>query len=411
LVEIWLPYGASEIPASLPAERLVDVLRQESPPTTHDYLADARKALESNEALATVLRESKQTCLVLGSCGNQELTVALSRLILGFLAERSNSPILLLRTHDAAKLDHSSFAQAQVIDHNPISSPCTEISTNATFPVQLNSAFVNANLRIVVGELKPHHLLKFEGLTDTVLLGLASERTIKSHLTDRTGLTLDDLYKERVEVSNSIDNLFAFGYVLADGLNPAEIKCGTLNQTLGDLEKAVQAAFTKSFSKKADIVVIGAGGKPTDETLSRAVETLPVGLSALKKNGSMIIAAECENGHGNGEFYDWCAEGKEARYLEARIHRRLNYDGFKAALLRRSLDAHRMYLVSTLPDHYVESVFKMRASRSINAALQTLQRVQGSDATVTVIPNASRVIAKLIEGQKSEPTHSLEKPQ
>jgi nickel-dependent lactate racemase len=212
-----------------------------------------------------------------------------------------------------------------------------------------------------------------------------------------------DLYKERVQAGMSVENLFVFGFVLAGDLSPAQITCGTLAQCLDSLEKGVEDTFTKNFSKKADVVVIGSGGRPTDDSLARAVETLPAGLSALKKNGSLIVAAECENGHGDGEFYEWSAGGKEARYLEARLRRRLNYSGFKASLLRRTLDAHRVHLVSTIPDHYVENVFKMRAARSINAALQTVQRVQGSDATISVIPNGSRVIPKLAELQKQEP--------
>jgi nickel-dependent lactate racemase len=117
----------------------------------------------------------------------------------------------------------------------------------------------------------------------------------------------------------------------------------------------------------------------------------------------LIVAAECEDGHGGEEFYEWSVGGKEARYLEARLRRRMNYNGFKASLLRRTLDTHRVYFVSTIPDHYVENVFKMRASRTINAALQTVQRVQGSNSTVSVIPNASRVLPKFAEPQKQEP--------
>jgi nickel-dependent lactate racemase len=402
LVEVWLPYGGSEIPARLPAERLLDILRPEIPPSNESYLADATSALEKNDQLVAAASEAKQTCVALGTSGKPEPTLAIIHMLLEFLAKRSKGNVVILRSQDSPKIDQNTPVHGGVVDHDSHSSLTIEVQTSAPFPMHLNSIFVNSDLKIAVGELKPHNLLKFEGLTDIILPGLASSATIRSHLSDRVGLKLEDLYKERAEVGNTIPNLFVLGYTLPDGINPADITCGRFQESLMALEGSVHDRFTKSFTKKADIVVIGAGGTPNDATLSRAIEALPAGLSALKKNGSLIFAAECENGHGNGEFYEWSAEGKEARYLEARIHRRLNYNGLKASLLRRALDAHRIYLVSTLPDHYVESIFRMRASRSISAALQTVQRVQGSESSISIVPNGSRLIAEFIEPQKTE---------
>jgi len=403
LVEVWLPYGTSEIPARIPTERLVDILRPEKQSGIQDYITEAKKALESNEPLSRAANESKRACVALGYSGNQQLTVELGRLILEFLVGKSSSPVVVLTTQDASKLSSDVFGQTTVVRHDPLSSETVPFPAfNGAFPIQLNSEFVNADLRIIIGELKPNHFLKFEGLTDIVLPGLASQATVRSHFADRPGFAVADLYKERVQVGMSVESLFVFGFILAGDLNPAQITCGTLPQCLEGFERGVEETFARNFSKKADIVVIGAGGAPTDASLARAVEALPAGLSALKKNGSLIVAAECEDGHGDGEFYEWSAGGKEARYLEARLRRRFNYNGFKASLLRRTLDAHRVYLVSTIPDHYVESVFKMRAARTINAALQTVQRIQGSDATVSVVPNGSRVCPKYIELQKQE---------
>jgi hypothetical protein len=404
LVEVWLPYGTSEIPARIPAERLVDILKPEDQLEIQDYLTEAKSALESNEPLARSASGSKSTCIALGSCGGQQLAVALARMVVEFLASKFNGPIVILRSQDAPELDPSALGQTTVVKHNPVSSPTTPLTAfNGPFSLELNSEFVNADLRIVIGELKPSALLKFAGLTDVILPGLASAATVTSHLSNRAGLVMDDLYKERVQAGMSIENLFLLGLAIPDGTHPAQLACDTLKECLQSLEKTVEETFARNFSKKAEIVVMGAGGTPADRSLASAIETLPVGLSALKKNGALIVAAECESGHGNGEFYEWCAEGKEARYLEARLRRRLNYDGFKAALLRRTLDTHKVYLVSTIPDHYVEGVFKMRAARTISAALLSAQRVQGSDATISVIPNGSRVIPKLVEPQKQEP--------
>jgi len=146
--------------------------------------------------------------------------------------------------------------------------------------------------------------------------------------------------------------------------------------------------------------VIGAGGSHFDDSLLEAVETFPAGLNALKKGGTLIVAAECGKGHGDTEFYEWSSEHKEPRHLETRLRHRFNYNGFKAAFLSRTLEAHRVCLVSTIPDYYVENTFHMKSATTVNAALHNAQRMQGSESTITVIPNASRVVPKLLEPAK-----------
>ncbi len=41
---------------------------------------------------------------------------------------------------------------------------------------------------------------------------------------------------------------------------------------------------------------MSAGGTPDDESLLQAIETFPIGIGALKRNGALIIAAECGKG-------------------------------------------------------------------------------------------------------------------
>jgi nickel-dependent lactate racemase len=74
------------------------------------------------------------------------------------------------------------------------------------------------------------------------------------------------------------------------------------------------------------------------------------------------------------------------------LKRNFNYEGYKATFLLRTLEKHRLYLVSTIPDHYVENTFRMRPAVTVNSALQSVQRTLGSNSTISVIPNASRII-------------------
>jgi nickel-dependent lactate racemase len=205
------------------------------------------------------------------------------------------------------------------------------------------------------------------------------------------------LYAERVEVAKSFDNLFMLGLVLDGDSHLTSVKFDETEKCLSELQPIVNSQDSRQITKRSDIVVMSVGGAPFDGTLTRAVEAFPAGLAALKKEGALIVTAECAEGHGGGQFYEWCSEHKEPRHLETRLRHHFSYSGFKASFLARVLQTHRVYLVSTIPDHYVESNFGMRASSTVNGALQTAQRSHGSDSTISVIPSACRIIPKQTE--------------
>lgn len=395
MVEVWLPYGSSEIPVRVPEERLIDILRIQRSPNLPDIAAEAKQLIETNRRLQEMAQQAKRVCIALGPCANPKLAGELINALLQTVTRNSSGTTTILSTPSAPNLDRESFSDTPIKHHLPESSGTSSVTEfKGDFTPQLNSDFLSADLRIIVGEVKPHNFLKYSGLSDMVFPGLASNDTIQHHLSNRNRFTVLDLYKERLNIANSLGRTMALGVILDSDRDPVRVALGSISDVLSTTQDSLEETHLRTVTKMADVVVMGAGGTPQDETLLEAVETLPAGLTALKRNGALIVAAECGKGHGDTEFYAWCQEGKEARYLETRLRHHFSYDGFKAAFLRRTLEAHRIYLISTVADHYVEKVFGMKAARTVNAALQTVQRTLGSDSTVSVIPDASRVIIR-----------------
>jgi nickel-dependent lactate racemase len=395
VVEVWLPYESSEIPARVPAERLVDILSPKRSPSIPDVSSESKRLMESNESLQEMIRQAQQVCIAVGECGRKQLATELAKGLVQSLVKNGKAgvSITVLCTPDSSPLDSDSLPEAHIISHDPASSPTAPLEGfKGDFVPQLNSIFLDAELKIVIGELKPHNFLQYAGLCDLVMPGLASEDSLRNQISNRTGISMLDIHKERVEVANAVRNLVAIGIVLDADMAPACMTIGAMSESLENLEDDAKRVFSKEVVKPADIVVMSAGGMPVDQSLLRAIETFPAGLAALKRDGALIVAAECGTGHGDQEFYAWASERKEPRHLEARLRHHFNYNGFKAAFLLRAVETHRIYLASTIPDHYVENVFGMKAAKSVNAALQTAQRTLGSDSTISVIPDASRIV-------------------
>jgi nickel-dependent lactate racemase len=392
---VWLPYGLSEIPVRVPEEKLVDIFRTSSAGMPPDPLSEARKLIETNERLRTLAREAKHACIVLGQCGNGGLAVDLVKELQQTITSNGQAATTILCAPGAVQLEQDLPPETRVVRHNPESSATLPLdSFKGEIMPQLNSEFLSADLKIIVGEHKPNAFLTCAGLCDLVFPGLASQNSIRSHIANRKGLSAVGLHKERLEIVSSVGDVLSLGVVLDSDKTAIYVALGSVVECLTALDDASQKLLLRNVTKTADIVVMGVGGAPQDETLVQAVETFPVGVTALKRSGALIIASECGKGHGGTEFYDWCAEKKEPHHLEARLRHHFNYNGYKAAFLKRLLDSHRVYLVSTIPDHYVENVFGMRAARTVNAALQTAQRTLGSDSSISVIPDSGRVILR-----------------
>jgi nickel-dependent lactate racemase len=399
LVEIWLPYGRSEIPARVAEEKLVDILKPESGSSLGEPVAEAEKLLQTNGEFQDATAKASRPIIVLGSCGSQQLTTVLTQAVLKALIHAQGSARILC-TQDAIELDSGVLGDVTILKHTNKSTSTPLTDFHGTFTPNIDSEFVNSDLRILIGELRPHHFLEYSGLCDLVFPNLATDASLHCHLADRPGITLSDLHKERVEIAKSFQNLFALGLTLNAEMRPSTMVFGDIHDSLTTLNASVKELYSRPITKRADIVVIGVGGSPFDESLLEAIESLPAGLNALKKEGTLILAAECGKGHGDTEFYDWSSEHKEPRYLETRLRHKFNYNGFKASFLSRTLESHRICLVSTIPDYYVENVFRMKSATTVNAALHNAQRTQGSDSTITVIPNAGRVIPVQIEAAK-----------
>ena len=398
-MEIWLPYGRSEIPVRVPDERLIDILKPENPTQLPDPVTKAVELLNSCEPFLRKAQNASRACIVLGSCGSQQMTNELAKVVLHCFRNPQSSTTILC-TEESAEPDATAVGESRVLRHTPQceTADCTLLRDQ--FTPQVNSEFAKADLRVLVGELRPHQFLGYAGLCDLVFPYLGSNASIAAHLAGGPALSPTEMHKERVQVATSFENIFALGLGLDAELRPFALVFDAFEASLASLEPIISESCMKEFTKRADILVMSAGGAPFDSTLNRAVESFPVGLNALRKGGALIVAAECERGHGGHDFYEWSTEHKEPRYLESRLRHHFSYDGFKASFLGRTVQSHRVHLVSTIPDHYIENVFNMRSAPTVNAALQSAQRSLGSESKISIIPNACRVSLRLMEAEK-----------
>jgi nickel-dependent lactate racemase len=161
---------------------------------------------------------------------------------------------------------------------------------------------------------------------------------------------------------------------------------GDLEQAFNEGAKLVDEMYRTTVDRRADIVVVSPGGHPADVNLYQAYKGLDNALEVVKRGGVIVLAAECPEGHGNQVFYEWMAKFGDLKAVEKEIKRNFVLGGHKAYYLLKALQNHQIILVSSMPDYYASSIFKVKIARAINDALNQALDVAGKNAKVWVMP-------------------------
>jgi len=151
----------------------------------------------------------------------------------------------------------------------------------------------------------------------------------------------------------------------------------------------VEEMYIVNVDRRADIIVVSAGGHPADINLYQAYKGIDNALDAVKRGGVIILVAECLDGHGNQVFYDWMTKLSDLKAVEKEVKRNFVMGGHKAYYLLKALQSHPIILVSSMPDFYATSIFKLKTARAVNDALNEAFKIAGSAARVWAMPQGS----------------------
>ncbi len=167
---------------------------------------------------------------------------------------------------------------------------------------------------------------------------------------------------------------------------------GDLEAAFLEAAKLVDEMFRVTVDRRADIIVVSAGGHPADINLYQAYKGLDNALDAVKRGGVIILVAECPEGHGNQVFYDWMTRLGDLKTVEREIKRNFVMGGHKAYYLLKALQNHQIILVSSMPDYYATSIFKLKTTRAVNDALNEALKLAGSASRVWAMPQGSHTL-------------------
>jgi nickel-dependent lactate racemase len=159
----------------------------------------------------------------------------------------------------------------------------------------------------------------------------------------------------------------------------------------GELEAAFREAVPKylqvhspRIDRKSDVVVVAAG-KLLGMDLYHGVRVLSNAFGAIRKDGTIILVAECSKGIGDQGFLEFSRRFSDKKELVSELRHKFKLGSHVSLFLQDALEKHRIQLVSVLPDLYARDSFKLKPSRTASSAIQQSIRAEGKEAKILII--------------------------
>jgi len=423
MVDVWLPYGKTEICARIPTRNYLGTIEPKEKPGVADAHAEIKRAL--NEPLGTrklgeIAELGKTAAIVVDDVtrttpSHLMVSPLLDELVKAGMNAENITVVFACGSHRAVKNDEmkrllgeETLQRVRAVSHNHESEDNVYLGeTSFRTKVYVDKTFAEADVKILTGDVGLHYYAGYGGGRKSVLPGVSGAETIQHNhamLLDpkaRTGvLQGNPVHEDMLEAAKLAEVDFALNIVVNSKRELVKACAGDLEQAFNEGVKLVDKMYKVPFERKADIVVASSGGHPLDINLFQAYKAIDNALEAVKRNGVIVLVAECSEGHGNEVFYEWMTRFKSQRDMEREIKRRFRLGGHKAYYLTKALKTAKIFLVSTMPDYYAVNVFKLKTAKAVNDALIGAFDIAGKNAKVWAMPYGNLTLP-VMEAEKS----------
>lgn len=271
--------------------------------------------------------------------------------------------------------------------------------------VLIDSTYINAELKITTGFIEPHLMAGFSGGRKLICPGICNLDTVKvmhspkilEQPNAREGVIQGNPFHEE---SLEIAKMVGMDFIVNVALNETKQITGIF---AGDMEKAHDrgVAFVRdqvgdTVPEPVDIVITTAAGFPLDATFYQSIKGLTAALPIVKQGGTIMLAAECQEGLGSPEFSQLVRETTDIDLFMQNIYRddyfvidQWQFEEFAKAL--RKVD---VYL-------YSQGVAKEDRDRMLTTSIHSVEEgiamaleQHGESAKIAVIPRGPYILAE-----------------
>ncbi len=419
-MQLILPYGNGDIRAVLPAGYDVEYVRPRAVPSADDPSALVRDAVYNPLGEVKPPRAGQTVAIAIN---DKTRPVPHEHLLPPLLAGmrhagvRDDDVLFIIAAGMHPRMAPAEFAAvlpAEIIKTYRVQCHDAYDSANLTHlgetargtPVQINSDYLAADYRIVLGNIEPHQFQGFSGGVKSAAIGLAGAETINQNhammLEENARLgeyETNPARQDVEEIGRKIGIDFALNAILNSDKQIIGAFAGDPVAVMRAGIPAARALCQLSVAAPFDLMIASPGGHPKDINIYQAQKGLAHAAAVTKDGGVMLLCAACPEGSGNQDYENWMMN-PPMRSHEA-VLKRFEGEGFQVGrhkAFQVSRDAARVHtmLVSDLDAAFARALLfhpQPDLQTAIDAALDMLPRA----ARIGLMPAANATMAVLLQ--------------
>ena len=293
------------------------------------------------------------------------------------------------------------YENVQVINHNCDAPDLVYVGTTSRGTrVEVNPLVVGRKVILIGGTV--HHLMAgFGGRRKSVLPGVSSRRSIRENheralsptekkTDDKVGsgkLSLNPIHEDMDEAAALVAPVFGINLVVASSGKHSGLFCGNWRTAWEASCRYQKQCYEVPVDHLADVVIVSCGGYPKDINLYQAIKSPLNAINAMKPGGTLLFLAECRDGGGAKDYFDWIRPLKEGRLDEA-LRADFTIGGYIFYATCEWLRRGNIFLMSELPPELVKEM-------NITSAPQIetlLKQIDFTGKDVYVVPYGGYVL-------------------
>ncbi len=267
-------------------------------------------------------------------------------------------------------------------------------------PIWSNKAYVQSDLKIVIGNIEPHQFVGFSGGVKSAAIGLSALKTINhnhalmTHPDAQLGeYETNPARLDIEEIGEKIQVHLAINVILNQNKQIVHTLAGepraVMKHGLDLSRKVCQTAVRQKFG----LVISSPGGHPKDINLYQAQKGLAHAARITRPGGTIILTAACPEGTGSRYYEEWMRD----KHSYAQIIERFRAEGFrigahKAFQIAHDASQHRLMFRSEMDEALARRLL-LNPVRDLQTAVDLgLADLQPGER-IGVMPHASSIVA------------------
>ncbi|MEW9702238.1 nickel-dependent lactate racemase [Paenibacillus sp. SI8] len=364
-----VPYGKSSITFKLPPGTEADwISYHRSAPAAHDCIEKALAHPIGSDSLEEAAKGCKNAVILISDstrlCPSYKfLDALLQRLHTAGIADSQIRIIVALGVHRKQTeeelielVSDTIYRRVQVLNHSSLSEDCVHLGTTRLgTPIEINKHVVEADFRIVTGNLEPHALVGVSGGVKALFPGTASAPAIEhNHSLSQKypatpGIAEHPIRADMEEVLEVLPVHFLLNVLVDHGRKLLGAVAGDVIAAHRAGQELIQRTFLVEVPHLYDMIIVSPGGHPKDRQLYQTIKALKNASAITKPGGTILLIARCEEHYGNGIFQHWVETIQDRTVMTQKLHQKFVLGAHKIEHIDQILKQHKVCLLSELP--------------------------------------------------------------